>query len=171
MKIDAVRRICGHDGDCCSAGVKVTHSAFIGYGVRQRPYYTPTQTELHVGDYMSVAHAVSVRADASLMERLNSSHHETRVARIHGDRARALGGAPASGISDLRFWDGPCRSARTGGLLLSLGHRVGNAALRLRARDVDRVVDVAQRFHGAKIAGGGQSRSRFSSSTTSNISC
>src|SRR6188768_155497 len=39
------------------------------------PFYTST-THSHVGEHMSVAHAASVRAGASLMERLNSSQHE-----------------------------------------------------------------------------------------------
>ncbi len=38
-----------------------------------------------------------------------------RTARLHGDRARPLGGAPAAGISDLRAWmaGAPRRSARS----------------------------------------------------------
>src|SRR4029453_1304294 len=66
-----------------------------------------------------------------------------RIARLHGDRAGPLGGAPAAGVSDLRARMAGAPSARRARLLLSLSRQVRDAALRLRARDAHGIVDAA----------------------------
>src|SRR4029079_9104996 len=78
---------------------------------------------------------------------------EFRLARtgdapVHDHRAGSLGRAPVAGPADIRAGMAGARGARGHRTSVSLGDQVGDAALRLRARDADWSVDAAGRLHG-----------------------